>query len=98
MFRVPLIAGYCFGTTCPCGNEDPEAGCLNSFGHGGRLSTKTIADCPVGVTSGALSADGELDVSLAVPPVPGGFTLSFTAFTHGASGSADIDDVTIQIL
>jgi hypothetical protein len=28
---------YCFGTGCPCGNDDPTAGCLNSTGLGGLL-------------------------------------------------------------
>jgi hypothetical protein len=28
---------YCFGTACPCGNDDPGAGCANSTGHGALL-------------------------------------------------------------
>jgi len=29
--------GYCYGTACPCGNDDPEAGCANSTGEGSLL-------------------------------------------------------------
>lgn len=29
---------YCFGTECPCGNNDPTAGCVNSTGFGALLS------------------------------------------------------------
>ena len=31
------IQAYCFGTSCPCGNNDTTAGCGNSTGGGGRL-------------------------------------------------------------
>jgi hypothetical protein len=29
---------YCYGGGCPCGNDDPGAGCAHSAGWGGRLS------------------------------------------------------------
>ena len=29
---------YCFGTGCPCGNDDPTAGCANSTGSGALLT------------------------------------------------------------
>ena len=29
---------YCFGVACPCGNDDPSAGCENTTGRGGLLS------------------------------------------------------------
>jgi len=29
---------YCFGVGCPCGNDDPDAGCINSSGDGGLLT------------------------------------------------------------
>ena len=29
---------YCYGGTCPCGNDDPGAGCAHGLGWGGRLS------------------------------------------------------------
>lgn len=29
---------YCFGVDCPCGNDDPAAGCINSSGLGGLLT------------------------------------------------------------
>jgi hypothetical protein len=28
---------YCYGISCPCGNDDPSAGCANSLGVGGIL-------------------------------------------------------------
>ncbi len=39
---------YCFGASCPCGNDDPSGGCKNSSGFGARLtgagSTSVAAD------------------------------------------------------
>jgi len=32
------ITPYCFGTNCPCGNDDPNAGCRNSTGQGALMS------------------------------------------------------------
>lgn len=29
---------FCFGVGCPCGNDDPSAGCINSTGVGGLLT------------------------------------------------------------
>ncbi len=29
---------YCFGVGCPCGNDDPNAGCVNSTGQGALLT------------------------------------------------------------
>jgi len=31
------IEKYCFGVGCPCGNDDPNAGCANSTGTGASL-------------------------------------------------------------
>lgn len=37
--QVPdTVAAECFGTACPCGNDDPSAGCTNSTGAGALLS------------------------------------------------------------
>jgi len=39
---------YCYGSGCPCGNDDPEGGCASALGWGGRLggsgSTSVAAD------------------------------------------------------
>jgi len=35
--------GYCFGSSCPCGNDDPNAGCANSTGSGALLSASGFA-------------------------------------------------------
>jgi hypothetical protein len=39
---------FCFGLSCPCGNDDAAGGCKNSTGHGARLvatgSTSVAAD------------------------------------------------------
>ena len=32
-----LGSPYCLGVNCPCGNDDPNAGCANSSGRGARL-------------------------------------------------------------
>ena len=35
--------GYCFGNVCPCGNDDPGAGCSNSTGSGALLAATGLA-------------------------------------------------------
>jgi len=57
VFRITGVASaYCFGTGCPCRNDDPVAGCATSRGSGGRLtacgSASTAADDLVLQTSG----------------------------------------------
>jgi len=39
---------YCYGVGCPCGNDDPQAGCANSMGFGAHLA---------GFGSASVSAD-----------------------------------------
>lgn len=34
----PPPTAFCFGESCPCGNDDPGAGCANSTGSGALLS------------------------------------------------------------
>lgn len=34
---------YCVGVGCPCGNDSPTSGCLNSLGRGGLLSARGTA-------------------------------------------------------
>lgn len=34
---TPPGVPFCFGVGCPCGNDDPSAGCRNSTGHGALL-------------------------------------------------------------
>ena len=34
---LPEVGTYCEGSGCPCGNEDPDAGCYNSTSLGARL-------------------------------------------------------------
>lgn len=31
---------YCFGVGCPCGNDDPNAGCINSSGAGAKIEAQ----------------------------------------------------------
>lgn len=31
---------YCFGVGCPCGNDDPNAGCINSTGAGAKIEAQ----------------------------------------------------------
>jgi len=55
-----LGASYCFGVSCPCGNNDPSAGCANYTGAGASLSASGSASISAddlvleasGVTSG----------------------------------------------
>ncbi|MFT7677879.1 MAG: hypothetical protein ACI8QC_001865 [Planctomycetota bacterium] len=50
---------FCFGIACPCGNDDPSAGCANSTGSGALLSgsggSSVAADDLVLTTSGMLT-------------------------------------------
>lgn len=45
---APSVSAYCFGTGCPCANDDATGGCTNSTGAGGLLgatgSTSTTTD------------------------------------------------------
>ncbi|TDJ74126.1 MAG: hypothetical protein E2O39_05125 [Planctomycetota bacterium] len=50
---------YCFGSSCPCGNDDPTAGCTNATGSGALLHAS-------GTASLALD-DLTLTVSSSVP-------------------------------
>jgi len=43
---------YCFGVNCPCGNDDPDAGCVNSTGAGALLDgfgTSSVAAADLGL-------------------------------------------------
>lgn len=50
---------FCFGVGCPCGNDDPLAGCANSTGSGAHLE--------VAAGSASIAAD---DLDLAASGVP----------------------------
>lgn len=64
---------YCFGLNCPCGNDDPNAGCANSSGSGGLLTaagstsimandlTMTATNLIPGQTAALFSADNALN-------------------------------------
>lgn len=39
----PPVWSYCYGIQCPCGNDDPLAGCVNSTGRGARLTAAGTA-------------------------------------------------------
>jgi hypothetical protein len=48
---------YCFGVNCPCGNDDPGAGCVNSSGVGGLLDgfgTSSVAAADLGLSLSGL--------------------------------------------
>jgi len=54
---------YCFGVSCPCGNDDGTAGCVNSTGVGASMtatgSTSVSADdLAFHVTNAATTANG----------------------------------------
>lgn len=50
---------FCLGVGCPCGNDDPAAGCVNSTGSGAGL---------VAVGSTSVAADDMLLVASGCPP------------------------------
>lgn len=49
---------YCFGTGCPCGNDDPTGGCVNSTGQGALLTVGGSA---------SVSADDAIFVGTRIP-------------------------------
>lgn len=84
----PLEA-YCFGSACPCGNDDGFAGCANSTGAGARLyatGTASVAsdDLVLRVSNVIPSAYGILFVGEAQACVPFGDGLR--AVAPGATG------------
>ena len=51
--------GYCFGTSCPCGNDDGGAGCANSTGSGALLAasgTGSLASSDLAFAASGLAA------------------------------------------
>ena len=50
---------YCYGIACPCGNDDPLAGCANTTGFGGRVD---------GSGTGSISADDLEVFAFQLPP------------------------------
>lgn len=41
----PALTAYCFGEGCPCGNDDPSAGCASSAGEG-SCSARSASAAP----------------------------------------------------
>jgi len=67
--------GYCFGTACPCGNGDSNAGCANSTGSGGLLT---------GQGSASAAAD---DLRPTLSGVPAGRPALLFAGTNALAGA-----------
>lgn len=64
---------FCFGVACPCGNDDPSAGCANNTGSGALLA---------GSGSSSVAAD---DLVLTTSSMlPGAFNILFMGPTSGA--------------
>jgi len=79
-----LIETFCFGdgsgAACPCGNESPlggQAGCLNSFGTGGMLTTTGV---------GSVSADTLLLQGTGMPTTAPVLYFQGTAPAAGGAG------------
>ena len=47
---------FCFGVGCPCGNDDPNAGCMNGTGQGALLTGSGSAS----ISSDDLTFHGEV--------------------------------------
>jgi hypothetical protein len=60
---VDPVVSYCFGVGCPCVNDDPSAGCLNSGGTGALLEAQG--------SSSVGSDDMTMTVAGAKPTQPG---------------------------
>lgn len=52
-------SAYCYGIACPCGNDDPGAGCANSTGFGAKVS---------GAGSTSVAADDLAIYAYQIPP------------------------------
>jgi hypothetical protein len=52
-------SAYCYGNGCPCGNDDPSAGCANSTGFGAKLA---------GEGSASIAADDLTIYAYQIPP------------------------------
>jgi hypothetical protein len=51
---------YCYGVSCPCGNDDPVGGCQNSSGFGARLTgagTTSVAADDLAISALSLPAN-----------------------------------------
>jgi len=69
--QVPdTVSTTCFGIACPCGNDDPSAGCASSTGSGALLSfagTASVAHDHLVLTASGLPPDA-LGLVFAGPP------------------------------
>lgn len=68
---------YCFGVSCPCGNDDPTAGCSNSTGVGALLlatgsSSATADDLVLEITQMPLNSMGRMYMGAGTNHVPFG--------------------------
>ena len=80
-YMLPASPGieFCFGTGCPCGNDDPAAGCANSLGSGAHL----------GVAAGSASiASDDLDLQTTGLPT----TVNGIVFMGGTQQSTPFGD------
>ncbi len=98
----------CFGVGCPCGNDDPSAGCANATGQGTYLAgvgTLSVAagDFVLGATQAPANADCLLfmgDGALAPAPFGnglrcvGGNTWRWSLSNTGFSGTSIYSDLT----
>ncbi|MFT7668674.1 MAG: hypothetical protein ACI8X5_001371 [Planctomycetota bacterium] len=75
----PLGTNYCFGAGCPCGNDDPIAGCANSTGSGARI----FATGSTSIAADALSING-----IDMRPNGPGLLFSGTIQVNGGAGLA----------
>jgi len=48
LFSTELGTAYCFGVNCPCGNDDPTGGCINTSGVGAQLAALGSASVAAG--------------------------------------------------
>ena len=98
---------YCFGVGCPCGNDDPTAGCINSTGAGALLDgfgTSSVAAGDLGFSVTQLAPNKVMLVALSdqqgnKPFFDGNLCLGGTIrrlwkhFNSGANGQVQIPDV-----
>jgi len=64
---------YCYGIACPCGNDDPLAGCANTTGFGGRVD---------GSGSASVAADDLEVFAFQLPPNKNGRFYMSQNVTH----------------
>jgi len=88
-FHSPAFAlPFCFGLDCPCGNDDPTAGCANLSGRGARMtscgsSSVTADDLVLRITNVPIEGAAQVQMGRVRTRVPFGDGITCLAASAG---------------